>query len=116
MSDQLQPVRGFKYCPAKGCTVEFAQYREGGIAMILWFGDEQQTVATVNLAPYGSRPLDQWEVWLKGWSENEGVPEALERAGFVVLTGETMPTGYVHAQLGILTPAARAAFLNRRDQ
>lgn len=37
-------------------------------------------------------------VWLKGWSENEGAPEALEAAGLVRLTGATWPTGYVEAQ------------------
>ena len=37
-------------------------------------------------------------VFLKGWSENEGIPEALVSAGIVKLTGKTIPTGYCKAQ------------------
>ena len=37
-------------------------------------------------------------VWLKGWSENEGLPEALEAAGVVRLTGKSTPVGFSHAQ------------------
>ena len=36
-------------------------------------------------------------VWLKGWEENEGIPEALVAAGVVRLTGRTCNTGYVEA-------------------
>jgi hypothetical protein len=112
----LQLVTGFKYAPQEGCTVEFAQYAEGGVALILWAWGEPQCTASVNLTPYGSRRLQADEVWLKGWSENEGVPDALERAGFVILTGEVMPQGLVHAQLGRLTPAAMAAYHQTRGE
>ena len=37
-------------------------------------------------------------VFLKGWSENEGIPEALVAAGIVELTGKTIQTGYSEAQ------------------
>lgn len=36
-------------------------------------------------------------VFLKGWSENEGVPDALVKAGIVQLTGRKIPTGYCEA-------------------
>lgn len=36
-------------------------------------------------------------VWLNGWSENEGIPEALEAAGIVELTGRTQEAGHCHA-------------------
>ena len=36
-------------------------------------------------------------VFLKGWSENEGIPEALVKAGIVELTGRTVPTGFCEA-------------------
>jgi len=36
-------------------------------------------------------------VWLKGWSENEGIPEALVEAGVVRLTGRKCYTGYCEA-------------------
>ena len=36
-------------------------------------------------------------VFLKGWSENEGVPEALVKAGIVKLTGRKVKVGYCEA-------------------
>jgi len=49
------------------------------------------TVALDELPPEGC-------VFLKGWSENTGIPEALEAAGIVKRTGRTIPTGYCAAQ------------------
>jgi len=37
-------------------------------------------------------------VFLKGWSENEGIPAALVKAGIVELTGKKLPTGYCEAE------------------
>ncbi|MFA5158142.1 MAG: hypothetical protein WC451_03100 [Patescibacteria group bacterium] len=37
-------------------------------------------------------------VILKGWSENEGIPEALEKAGVVKRTGRTIQTGFCIAE------------------
>lgn len=36
-------------------------------------------------------------VFLKGWSENEGIPESLVENGVVELTGRKVPTGYCEA-------------------
>lgn len=36
-------------------------------------------------------------VFLKGWSENEGIPEALAKAGVVRLTGRKVKVGYCEA-------------------
>ena len=49
------------------------------------------TVALDKIPPAG-------HVFLKGWSENEGIPEALVKAGIVNLTGNTVKTGYCVAQ------------------
>ena len=54
---------------------------------------EPQFTATVAL---DETPPDG-HVFLKGWSENEGIPEALVKAGVVELTGRTIPTGYCEA-------------------
>lgn len=51
-------------------------------------------VATVNLP---NEMIDDNKVFLKGWSENEGIPEALEKAGVVRLTGRKVVTGFVEA-------------------
>ena len=50
--------------------------------------------ATVNIP---EAQLDAGKVFLKGWSENEGVPQALDKAGIVKLTGRTVPSGFVEA-------------------
>ena len=42
--------------------------------------------------------LKEGHVFLKGWSENEGVPEELDRLGIVELTGRKVRTGFVKAQ------------------
>jgi hypothetical protein len=47
-------------------------------------------------------------VWIKDWSENEGVYDALVSSGVIEPTEVTMPTGFVEARLGRLTPAAVA--------
>ncbi len=54
---------------------------------------------TVNLP---NEHLGRDEVFLKGWSECSGFPEALERAGVVKLTGRTVSTGHAKAQAAIL--------------
>jgi len=37
-------------------------------------------------------------IWLKGWSENTGLPEALAKAGLVHLTGRAVACGHAEAQ------------------
>lgn len=51
--------------------------------------------ATVSLP---DADLEEGYVFLKGWGKNEGLPEALEKAGVVKLTGRLVPTGFVYAQ------------------
>lgn len=94
-------IAAFGAFPETVLTV--ASYPTGGIALLASLLGEDQFVATVNLSPYGSRPLADNEAWLKGWGENEGVPEAMARAGAVTLTGETMAAGYATAQLGLVS-------------
>ncbi len=80
-------------------SVVFSKYpSSGGTAIALHRGGVREVVASVNLKAYGYPIPPQDEVWLKGWSENEGVLEALEKAGVVELTGLTIPAGYATAQ------------------
>jgi hypothetical protein len=82
-----------KYCKEEA-ELTFAKYSNGSMAIIGYseFGEPlfTATVALSQLPPEG-------HIFLKGWSENEGIPEALEKAGIVKLTGRTIPTGYVEA-------------------
>jgi len=76
-------------------------YNNGRIALELLDPDdgEIQATATVNVPEF---PLKDGYVLLKGWSENEGIPEALEKAGVVRLTKHTVQTGFVKAQVAKL--------------
>ena len=96
-----------------GGDVVFSTYKEsGGTAIVIIDPNTglSLAVATVNLAPYGAPEIGPEQVWLKGWGENKGLPEALERAGIVRRTGETYMTGFVAAELAdILTREERKA-------
>ena len=75
--------------------LKFGEYQNGSPAIQAFslYG-EPEFVATVAL---DELPADG-HVFLKGWSENEGIPQALVNAGIVKLTGRTIPIGYCEAQ------------------
>jgi len=102
-----------KVGPAKfmgGGYVEFTRYPYNGETAIRIFAEDGEPEATATVAIENAPTAHTRNgVWLKGWSENEGVPEALEKAGIVKLTGETHPTGFCEAVFGELTPAALEA-------
>jgi len=82
-----------KYCKGD-VELNFGKYGNGSTAIQAFRGGEPMFVATVALdeqPPVG-------HVFMKGWSENEGVPLALEKAGIIQLTGRKIPTGYVEAE------------------
>jgi len=106
-------VGATRYLPSG--IIRFDQYRSGETAIeVVDQHGEAQYVATVALVPYGAPHPGEYGVWLKGWSENEGVPEALAAAGVVTLTGRRHPTGFCEAQHAYLTERARAALLKLR--
>jgi len=105
MSQQFQTIG--RCGPAKyfkAATVQATRYpADKSIALVANAGTEHQQIYTVCLA--GSpgpgdnlAPIEPGHVWLKGWSENEGVPEALVEVGLVELTGNVWPTGYTYAE------------------
>ena len=73
-------------------------YKEGGRYAIVLEDKhgERIAVASVNLPEY--QFIGDNNVFLKGWSENEGLPEALEKLGVVKLSGRKVPTGFCFAQ------------------
>ena len=88
--------------------IRFDQYSSGETAIEVVDEDgESQYVATVALIPSGAPHPGKYSVWLKGWFENEGVPEALTEAGIVTLTGRKYHTAFVEAQHAELTERAR---------
>lgn len=97
--------------------LEFAQYGDGQLAMVARGKDGQPALKlSVNLSGLDApRPRGD-QVWIKTWAENEGVAEALVRAGIVTLVGQTFPVnnfGSV-AVLAELTPAALAELERQR--
>lgn len=100
--------------PAKwtaGGAIKFGRYASGELAIQIMndLDGTPEAKATVSLVPYGAPEPGEFGVWLKGWSENEGIPEALAKAGIVTLTGRKWETGYTEAQHAELTELARAA-------
>lgn len=89
-----------KYCNEE-IELSFAYYGNGSRAIQgFTLQGEPQFVATVALDEIPAKDC----VFLKGWSENEGIPEALVKAGLVELTGRKIPTGYCEAEEARLLP------------
>ena len=83
----------------KPAMVQATRYMaDGSIALVANAGTPDQQVYTVCMVHDDIAALEPGHVWLKGWSENEGAPEALVEAGIVELTGRELPTGFVNAQ------------------
>lgn len=97
-----------KHC--RGGYIRFGLYGSGEYAMQVVHEElgEVEGTATVSLLPYGA-PDPRPGLWLKGWSENIGLPEALVEAGIVTLTGRvhTLDNGCI-ARHALLTPDAHA--------
>lgn len=96
------------------CVVQYAEYEENGRPAILLLcsgqGEaghecgvrgERMSVATVNLH---NQPLPAGHAFIKDYSENEGMGDALMKAGIVVFTGRHVPTGHVWVAEAQLTP------------
>jgi hypothetical protein len=88
----------------KAYEVAFAEYPNKRTAIIMQGvdgnPDELYAVATVNLP---DQPQAEGEVFIKNYSENEGVLEALEEGGVLKRTNEQIPCGYTSAQVANLT-------------
>lgn len=79
------------------CKVEFSRYTDNNRLAIILFDakdGEQIAVASVNL-PEAHLPVNH--VFIKDWSENAGMLQALVDAKIVRPTGRRVPTGYVEA-------------------
>ena len=87
-----------EHCHNKQLTVVFAKYGNDRIALVLSEPGADGPAyfkATVNI-PEADVP--EGHVLLKGWSENEGLPRAMVKAGIVELTGRQVPTGFCVAE------------------
>jgi hypothetical protein len=89
------------------CTLQESTYINGRKALLLLEAGTQDLVAcaTVNLP---EQTLGPDEVFIKNWGENEGMLRALQDAGIVRATGETVRSGYVQVpKCEVLIPSPR---------
>lgn len=102
------PAKQWKVGPTKfsreGMYPVVSTYRADGMIAIQLIGSDgapslTATVCMVDYTTFRSRR----HVWIKTWSENEGVVEALEKAGIIALTGTTHPAGFATAVEAVLT-------------
>lgn len=73
----------------KDQEVQFSKYPNGRLAIVV--GDDF-AVATVNVPDV---PLGAKQVLIKDYSENAGMLAALQEAGIIRRTGESVRTGFV---------------------
>lgn len=78
---------GFTY---NDVVTHAATYPNGSLALVLY--NEHGAVATVSVL--AELPADEGCIWVKNYSENAGVQEALIDAGVLKLTGRTTRVGY----------------------
>jgi len=94
------------------CVVELGRYNNGRPALILndAHDGEQVAVATVNLP---NEPAGDHEVFIKDYSENEGILAALEAAGVVKATGGKVGSDFVDIhRVELLPPFRERSHLN----
>jgi hypothetical protein len=98
----MKPIRFQEW----DCDIELGRYNNGRPALILndAHDGEQVAVATVNLQ---NEPVGDNEVFIKNYSENEGILEALVSAGVVKATGGKMDSNFVEIHRVELLPPYR---------
>lgn len=74
--------------------VVFSTYQRGGVAIQLY--DEDGPLGTASVYMDGNEPSPGC-VWIKDWSENEGILESLTKAKVIEPTGRTIQAGYAVA-------------------
>jgi len=84
------------------CNVEKHKYSNGRLALRLTDIEDGSPIATatINIPEY---PLGEGFVIVKDYSENEGMLDALTKAGIVQHTGGTITSGYITAPICIYT-------------
>ena len=101
-----------KHCSGD-LNVYAAYYADGSTVILIQDGELTDKVATVYIEKSAQ---DLPFVWLKGWSKNQGLPEALEQCGLLELTGVTWPMCNCVAQLAKLNDGAVKIIKSIEDQ
>ena len=74
------------------CRVELSRYHDGTTAVTLIDDEGLVAVASVNMTDFGVIPeyLPNYRFFCKDWSENEGMVQALVKAGVAKELGEVI--------------------------
>ena len=96
-----------KYADEQGCSVQAAEYVNGGLAIQLYTADGERMLTASVFIEGRSEKLLPFQFYSKDWSENEGVVEWLKQAEIVTDTGRYVQTGFCEAELLELTPKYR---------
>jgi hypothetical protein len=99
------PIGPTSYAPAG--VVHFDRYRADGGVAVLVRGEDGEPYYTASVCIPGTPPADGC-FWCKNYSENQGVADALFKAGIAVWTGREVQTGYAVAEEMRLTTEPRA--------
>ena len=82
------------------CELQFGKYSNGATALQLIDAEDGQPIATASVNLVGqSEHLDPDEVFIKDWSENEGMLDALIESGVISKPILAAPTGFVSSHL-----------------
>ena len=76
--------------------IRYVPYVQGGLCICLREPNGDHICKATICLP--NEPLPKGYVWMKGWGENVGIPEALEKAGIIHLSTKFVRTGFVQAQ------------------
>ena len=79
-----------------------AEYAYGGTALVATAPETQEVAFVASVFMEGLVPEDENTIWLKGWSENEGIPEELEGHGVIEFTGKTAQAGFATAHEAVI--------------
>jgi hypothetical protein len=96
------------------CVIRGERYRNGQPAWLAYDveNDEPVVTITVNMADYGHvMPEDGSEIFVKNYSENEGILEQLVEQGIVEDTGRRLDAGYAVGGVGVVRPLQHPPFL-----
>jgi hypothetical protein len=83
------------------CVGLWHRYSNGRFALQLVDADTGEPIATatVNIPP---EPLEDGEIIIKSYSENEGMVDALVKAGVIEKPHRAIKTGWVQADVAML--------------
>lgn len=96
-----------KYADEHGCSVQAAEYVNGGLAIQLHTEDGERMLTASVFIEGRSDKLLPFQFYSKDWSENEGVVEWLKQSGIATGTGRYVQTGFCEAELLELTAKYR---------